>query len=435
MKRWVSGVCAMSWVLCVTSIAGADDTSMASDKAELQVLKARLEKLEQKVADQEATSSGATPGNAVLQMPGGLHGVQMSGFVDVSGHYNFNAPQSSSTTRLNTLRVFDTQANTFMINNAELILQKPVSADSPVGFKTTLMFGTDSEVTGSVTTGLGSTTDEVDLKDAYAEYLVPIGEGLDVIAGRFATMHGAEVIESINDWNITRSFLFGFAIPFTHTGVRMTYPLASWLSATLGVSNGWDVVDDNNQGKTIETSVTVTPISNGSLTFNYMGGPEQANNNSNQRNLIDIVASYQPIDPLQLKLNFDYGTEQKGVLISRDMATWVGLAGYARYAVNEWWALASRFEWFHDSDGVRTAFNPAAVSTNAINGVSGTDLNLWEITLTNEFKLNKHLIGRLEYRHDQASEHVFARGDLGEDTLGGRRPYQDTISMEFIAPF
>lgn len=435
MKRWVSGVWVMSWALCVTSIAGADETSIASDKAELQVLKARLEKLEQKVADQEATSSGATPGNAVLQMPGGLHGVQMSGFVDVSGHYNFNAPQSSSTTRLNTLRVFDTQANSVMVNNAELVLEKPVSSDSPLGFKTALMFGTDAEVVGAVTTGLGLGTDELDVKDAYVDYLVPLGEGLDVKLGKFATMHGAEVIESKDNWNVTRSFLFGFAIPFTHTGVRMTYPLASWLSATLGVDNGWDVVDDNNQGKTIETSVTITPVSNGSLTVNYMGGPEQTNSNSNQRNLIDIVASYQPIDPLQLKLNFDYGTEQKGVLLSRDNASWVGLAGYARYAINDWWALASRLEWFHDADGVRTAFNPAAVGTNALNGVTGTDLNLWEITLTNEFKLNKHLIGRLEYRHDQASEWVFARGDIGQDALVGRRPYQDTVSVEFIAPF
>ena len=434
-QRLGLAVLVMSCALSTGGVVRADEPSMAGDKAELEMLKARLEKLEQKIGDQEAIASGASSGNAVLQLPSGLHGVQMSGFVDVSGHYNFNAPQSSSTTRLNTLRVFDTQANSFMVNNAELVLQKPVSAESPLGFKTTLMFGTDAEVTGLVTTGLGSTTDELDLKDAYAEYLVPVGEGLDVIAGRFATMHGAEVIESINDWNITRSFLFGFAIPFTHTGLRATYPVTKWLSATLGVNNGWDVVDDNNQGKTIETSFTVTPMANASFTANYMVGSEQTNTNSNQRNLIDLVASYQPVDPLQLKLNFDYGTEQKGVLLSRDNASWVGLAGYARYAVNDRWALASRLEWFHDADGGRPAFNPAAVGANALNGVTGTDLNLWEITLTNEVKLNKHLIGRLEYRHDQASEWVFARGDLGQNALVGRRPYQDTVSIEFIAPF
>ena len=410
----------------------AEDASMAGDKAELQVLRSRLEKLEQKVEAQEASAAGAASGNAILQLPSGLHGVQMSGFVDSVASFNFNRPQ----TRGNTLRVFDTQSQSFMINNAELILEKPVSAESPVGFKTSLMFGTDAEVVGGVTTGLGGngvTNDEIELKDAYVDYLAPLGEGLDLKLGKFATMHGAEVIESKDDWNISRSFLFGFAIPFTHTGVRATYPVTPWLSATLGVDNGWDVVDDNNQGKTLETSLTLTPIEHTSLTTNYMIGPEQGagGSNSHQRHLVDVVASYQPIDPLQLKANFDWGFEQKGVGIGKS-ASWVGLAGYARYALTDRWAVATRTEWFHDADGVRTAFRQAGSGTfglGTINGISGLDLKLWEMTLTTEYKLNEHLIGRLEYRHDQASEKVFRREDVGQ------RPYQDTIAMEFIAPF
>jgi len=418
----VAGLSAYCLALSATPVWAADPGL----QAEIEVLKERLAKLEAKLNE-----GGTVPptsgegGPALVHLPSGLQGVNMSGFVDTSFGYNFNAPQ----TRTNTLRVFDTQSQSFMVNDTELVLEKPVSSDSPLGFKTSLMLGTDAEVVGSVTSGLGLGTDELDLKDAYVDYLVPVGEGLDVKAGKFATMHGAEVIESKDDWNITRSFLFGFAIPFTHTGIRATYPLTSWLSTTLGIDNGWDVVDDNNQAKTIETSFTATPTKNTSFTTNYMVGAEQTGNNGHQRHLIDFVASYQPIDPLQLKLNVDYGFEQQGVILGHDNASWTGIAGYARYALTDRWALTARTEWFHDADGARTAFNPAVVAANAINGIAGTDLKLWETTLTSEYKLNSHLIGRLEYRHDQANEHVFRRQDVGQ------RPYQDTVAVEFIAPF
>src|SRR3989338_8624615 len=171
-----------------------------------------------------------------VAVPSGVP-VEISGFVGTSYTWNFNAPQ----THPNTLRVFDTRANSFMLNNMQLVLHKGVTEDSRIGFKTSLNFGTDSEVVGGVTTGLGTGDDELDLQQAYVEYLAPIGNGLDLKIGKFATLHGAEVIESKDNWNLSRSFLFGFAIPFTHTGVRANYAWNDWLNTTAGVNNGVDV--------------------------------------------------------------------------------------------------------------------------------------------------------------------------------------------------
>ena len=429
--RWGSVVGALLLLVCGS--VWADEPSMAALKAEIDALRGRLNQLETRLAHSESAAPAASTGLGSV----GLSGVQMSGFVDTTLGYNFNTPQ----TRTNTLRVFDTQSQSFMLNNAELNIEKPVSADSPAGFKTSLMFGTDAEVVGGVTTGLGRTDNEFELKDAYAEYLAPIGEGLDVKVGKFATLHGAEVIESKDNWTVSRSLLFGYAIPFTHTGVRATYPWSKQFSTTVGFDNGWDVVDDNNQGKTIETAFTFTPNDQMSLTTNYMLGPEQTvstaqpmaggafGSNSHWRHLIDVVASYTPIAPLQLKANFDYGVEPKGVGIG-ETASWVGLAGYARYALTDDWALALRTEWFHDADGVRTAFRDVGTfGTGAINGISGRNLNLWEFTLATEYKLNSHLISRLEYRHDGASEEIFRKNDIGQGSS------QDTVALEFIAPF
>ena len=420
------------YLLPAGTLVWADDPGL---KAEIEVLKERLAKLEEKLSAGEGDQivpPTAGEGAAVIQLPSGLQGVQMSGFIDTTFTYNLNEPE----TNINTLRVFDTRANSFMLNNAELVIEKPVSSGSPVGFRTDIDWGTDAEVVGSVTTGLGANahthgetpetavSDEVELQQAYVEYLAPVGNGLDVKAGKFVTLHGAEVIESKDNWNISRSYLFGYAIPFSHTGIRTAYPWTERFSTMVGVSNGWDLVDDTNQGKTIELGFASTPLDGVTLGSTYMVGAEQAGDNSHQRHLLDIVLGWQPIEPLQLKLNYDYGSEDDGAsAVVHDNAVWQGLAAYARYAVNDRLALAARGEFFNDADGVRTAF------TSGINGITDDDIKLYEFTLTGEYKLHEHLIGRLEYRHDTANARIFRSDDQGQ------RSYQDTIAMEFIAPF
>jgi hypothetical protein len=44
--------------------------------------------------------------------------------------------------------------------------------------------------------------------------------------GHFLERARAEVIESPDHFNISRCFLFGFAIPFTHPGLFLNYPVS-----------------------------------------------------------------------------------------------------------------------------------------------------------------------------------------------------------------
>ncbi len=428
MTQWFKTAFVSSLVLSLSvpfsaAPVRADETTEL--KSEVTLLKERLKQLEERLARQEQqtarqVSEGAqlppTAGEGYGEIPAWVRNVHLSGFVDASYVYNTQRPKS----RTSSLRVFDTEANGFQPNAMEIVLQKPVSEESPVGFRTDLDFGEDAEVVGSVTTGLGSTTDEVDLQQMYAEALLPFGNGLNVKMGKFVTLHGAEVIESKDNWNFSRSYLFGYAIPFTHTGVRMHYPWTSWLTTMFGVNNGWDVVDDNNTAKTVEWTGILTPTPKSFLSVTGMHGAEQASDNRDDRHLIDVVLGYNPTDKLSLKLNYDYGHEQDAVSESpSEDASWQGVAGYARYQFNDWYALAGRAEYFADEDGIRTG-------VRAANGVG--DVRLWELTLTNEFKVYKDLITRLEYRHDHASDAVFSAGSSRDNT-------QDTLSMEVIYPF
>ena len=411
MKRSIGmSVLACGLLLAGVGVVRADEPQ--NIRSEIQELQARLTSLEAKLVEREHAMP-ATSGEGLPQL---IPGVKMSGFVDTSYTWNFNRPSAQT----NGLRVFDTRAGDFMINNVELVLEKPVNAENRVGFRTDLDFGTDAEVLGSVTTGLGNngaTSDEIELQQAYAEILAPLGNGLDIKVGKFVTMHGAEVIEAKDNWNFSRSFLFGYAIPFTHTGVRMTYPWTEWLSTTMGVSNGWDVVDDNNKAKTLEFNAAILPTKSTSLGITYMLGAEQTRDSKDHRHLVDVVAGWNPTDKLALKLNYDFGWEDDGLSdVPAENAQWQGIALYGRYQWLPWWATAIRWEWFNDNAGVRTANT----------GLRG--LHLYEWTLTNEFKVYKDLIGRLEYRHDAANDRVFTRNKSAQS-------YQDTVAMELIYPF
>lgn len=398
--------------------AAADET--AELREEITALKARLNDLERRLSKQEEAQTSEvlppTAGESGGEIPSWVRNIKLSGFVDASYVYNTQNPEN----RANSLRVFDTEANGFQPNAFELVVEKPVSPESRVGGRADLDFGEDAEVVGSVTTGLGSTTDEFDLQQAYAEALLPLGNGLDVKMGKFVTLHGAEVIESKDNWNFSRSYLFGYAIPFTHTGVRLHYPWTSWLTTMFGVNQGWDVVDDNNTAKTVEWTTILTPTAKTFLSVTGMHGAEQNSDNRDKRHLVDVVLGWNPTDKLGLKLNYDYGHEQDAVSEGPDEdASWQGVAGYARYQLTDWYALAGRAEYFDDADGIRTG-------VRAGRGIGR--VGLWELTLTNEFKVYKDLITRLEYRHDHATENVFTAGSSTDNT-------QDTLSAEVIYPF
>ena len=327
--------------------------------------------------------------------------ISFNGLVSTSYVVNVNAPASGT----NQFRVFDSSDRTIALDVVELVVQRPVSQPGDAGFRVDLTFGTSVP---RVTAALGLFRDgsgqagDFDVQQAFLSYVVPAGRGVRVDAGKFVTHIGYEVIEGyggIND-DHSRGLLFGYAEPFTHAGLRVSYPFSDRVSARLLVVNGWDDARDNNSGKSIGAQVAVTPSSRVSVMANYLGGPEQANNNSNLRHLLDLAATVKAAPALTLTANYDYGHEAAVTRLPtagggvRDSA-WQGLAGYARYALSGRTAVTLRGEWFDDPQGARTGF----VQT------------LNEITVTPEFRPRPSLILRGDLRRDWSDRAVFERSD------------------------
>ncbi|HEV3029081.1 MAG TPA: outer membrane beta-barrel protein, partial [Planctomycetota bacterium] len=221
-----------------------------------------------------------------------LKTIKLSAFVDVGYTKNLNDPR---TTLTNPGRMFDTNSNGFLFNMGEVMLEKVASADSPAGIRLKLGMGKDAGFLAS-TENLG-TSAQFDIVEGYVEYLAPIANGIDFKVGKMATLAGYEVIESKDNWSYSRSLLFTWAIPLTHTGVRATYAFIDQISLTLGYVNGWNMIADNNNGKTFEGQLNLNPTSWLNVIVNSYYGPELApsgvvgpNSSGDQRYVVDVCA-------------------------------------------------------------------------------------------------------------------------------------------------
>ena len=320
--------------------------------------------------------------------------VEVSAFVDAYYQYNVDGVDPE-------LRTFDVTHNAFSLALAELALQRMPTANSPVGGRIDLNFGTTADLVGSTEPA----DDEIykHIQQAYVSWLA--ADRLTLDFGKFVTPIGAEVIESQDNWNYSRSILFGFAIPFNHTGVRANYAASERLSLSAYLMNGWNNTFETNSDKTFAAQASVTPNDQLTWVANFMVGNEEdedGDGEEDMRWLFDTTASYRVSEQLTLMGNFDYG--QAADFVATDEAgTWWGIAAYARYQARPDWAVAGRLEYVDDSDAA------------AVGGFMGIGMKAQSFTATSSHTIADDLLARLEFRFD-TTENDFFIDDEGSPT-------------------
>ena len=421
MKRFIS-VVALGVALGVAGgVNASGEEPNAPDTPEMQEM---LQKMQQRIDELEgemnrmkggAAESGESGegGAGVMDLTGrvealegdvlGLNGFQFGGLMYGSYNYNFNSPDSGS----NELRIFDQNHNDFTMDLLQLEVSK--ETESGIGFHTVLDYG---KTAGLIQSDWGGDlAHNFEIQQAYMTYKFGIGNGVDMKFGKFATLLGGEVIESPYNPNVSRSFMFGYAIPFTHTGVLFSTALTDMFSLTAGVVNGWDSVTDNNNGKTFLGSLGLE-VGDLAWTFNGVFGAEDDDSGSSKTGVFDTVLTYSPMDNVDLLANFDYGTASEQV--DGEDADWLGLSGIVTLGgglMGEGladWSFALRGEWFSDPDGYRT----------------GIEQDLREVTGTFKWQMTENMQARLEFRHDWSNKDVFNDGSSYTDD-------QDSMILEF----
>jgi hypothetical protein len=326
--------------------------------------------------------------------------LEVTAFADAYYGWHFNKTAAQ-------LRNFDVDHNAFSINLVEVALEKKTSTASRVGFRADLDFGPTADTVASYEpSGTGKDVFK-HLQQGYVGVLA--GSKLQLDFGKFVTPHGAEVIETKDNWNYSRSLLFALAIPYYHVGFRATLPLNDKVTLAGFAVNGWNNSTENNSGKTFGVGATVKPSSKLTWVAGYMRGPEQKDDNADKRQLFDTTVTVTATPKLSLMANYDYGKDT----VAGTGVSWTGVALYARYQATDYWAIIPRYEWLDDDDAFMT----------------GTSQKVQEFTLTSEFAIAKALITRLEYRRDFSNAAFFAA------ETGSAKKSQSTLTVGVLYVF
>jgi hypothetical protein len=326
-------------------------------------------------------------------------GVSLGGYVDTS--YDYLDGDGAFTSGVAN-RVFEGSPSGFNLHQAALILAK--QPEEGVGGFVNITAGSDADIIAAAGSDGGAAyagIDNFDVTQAFVQYAS--GGGLTIMGGKFVTMAGAEVINSTANANASRGILFGYAIPFGHTGIRTSYKVNDNLTLIAGVNNGWDQQSDTDDQKTGELCALITsgPFAFGAVA--YVGQEPVAAGISDDRTLVDVVASF-TAGMATVVLNADIGEQKNtdGLDIGTD-ATWSGLAGYLNLKFSDTFATSLRAEYFDDEDGYRT-------------GV----VQKWkEVTLTTNFTIAENLNLMPEVRMDMSDKDSFVNGAEVDDSQLG----------------
>lgn len=214
-------------------------------------------------------------------------------------------------------------------------------------------------------------------------------------AGKMYSHLGVETVKSKDNLNYSRSILFSYALPFWHTGIRVGYEvLPGKFQTSFYAYNGWNTQYDINRSKTLGAQLKWTPSEETTVIYNYLGGPERVDSESDLKTLHEINFSHVFSSSLSLIGDLVHGSEPN-VLVGSSLtkAQWYGgLLGF-RYQMNEASYVSPRYELYRDNEGFNLGSLPQTIQS---------------VTLTYGRMLAPGFEIRTEARGDFSTESSFA---------------------------
>jgi hypothetical protein len=363
--------------------------------------------------------------------PSPIEGVTFG--VGVDGYYAWNVNRPLG--RINLLRAYDVSSDSFSLNQATLIVERAPDLEKGrrLGLRLDLMYG---QATETLQGGAGNEPRPQayrNLFQAYGSYVFPLGRGLQVDFGKFASALGFENNYTKDQINYSRSYFFDY-LPFYHFGLRTTYPVNDKLSLTYWLVNGAQQSEDFNSFKSQAALVTIKPRPSVSWNVNYYAGREGRDLNPALNPGIPTIPtqpglSTDPVaNPDRSRLNiFDtYVAWTRGPVVLGAEADYVALvpedaasawsvvkggAAYFQYRLTPQFQLGTRYAYFGDRAGL----------------FSGQVQNLEDVTATATWQPADGMMLRAEWRRDH-SDHPFYFGPATGDT----RKNQQTLTLGLV---
>ncbi|HEU4685614.1 MAG TPA: outer membrane beta-barrel protein [Nitrospira sp.] len=356
-------------------------------------------------------------------------GLHFFGYLEGSYSQNFNNPSN----RINQLRIFDVQSNQVRPNLAQFVLEKEANPgprwNDRLGFRVKFNAGRDSDFIGG--TNLSTWAD---FQEFYAQYVAPIGNGVNIQLGQINSVVGYETVESPRNPNYSRSWLFGLGQPFTTRGGRLTYAWGRTVTLSIGIIGYVNSARADTQHDPLsEAAVVFAPSDNMTLAFYSLVGPRSGPTGTKGGMLV-LSGGYVRVrmsERASAVFESYYANQTGSSLVSpAGNARWNGAAAYLIYDLTKQWGLRFRAELFEDAGGFVTCqgttdYQPRAnvcFGASNLGSAPAVAQTLWEVTSTLQYSPIPTLITRLEYRYDRSDHNTFQ--------VGGRPAgYQPTLSL------
>jgi len=400
----------------------------------------RLSALEAEIAQLKATLESAAPlasppavdPPASPQNTAGLddlRGLTFGASLDTYYGYNFNQPVG----RVNLLRAYDVLSNNFTISQAGLVLEAAPRPDAGrrFGGRVDLQFGQATE------TLQGSLANEPrpwvyrNIFQAFGTYVAPVGSGLTVDFGKWASALGYENNYAKDQINYSRSYWFNF-LPFYHAGGRVNYRFNDRVAVNYWITNGTQQTEEFNNFKDQFVGLVLQPAKSVTWNVQYYLGQERADVEPIEQpgpptlptqpglsvvpvdafkgklQIFDSYVAWTPSASTTVGLEGDYVTSQNPAAAASRVS---GGAAYFRRQLTPRSALGVRAELLTDDDGL----------------FSGQSQRLTDATVTYDFRVNDGFLVRTEWRRDRSNKPFF----FGQ-TVDERKTSQTTATLGLI---
>jgi hypothetical protein len=294
-----------------------------------------------------------------------------SDIIKVSGHVEVGATVSSPnpSNGINFGHLFTDKEGEVALNQAMLTVERPIDSSSKnvdIGFKLQGMYGSDARYTHFLGELDRATNrrNQFDIVEAYVNAHLPIltSGGVDVKAGQYVTLEGAEVIDATGNFFYSHTYIFNFGIPFKHTGVMTTTHFSHGIDVYLGVDSGVNTTfgsgGDNNGALAFHGGIGFPIGKKVTMLATTHIGPENPrgsfpNYNSALRYLNDVTVIWKLNSKLTSTTDLNY------IRDDGFSASGGGVAQYFTYAVNDKLGIGIRGEVWRDSNGFFVAAFPS----------------------------------------------------------------------------
>jgi len=438
ISRWLAASAALAALSFGPSLAMASDADVAR---QLQDMQQRMQQMEDKLqatndqldtANQRVEEQSQVIEDAGLAetrgtsngLPGFLGEITVGGWVAASYMYNINDPNNDETAFLdggtgdrNTgmngrFYPLHPDHNSFALDQVWWEIERPIDEEHRGGFRLDTVYGKTAARLGGPNNRDNRDDSAFYISQGYVQYLAPVGDGVTFKMGKFNTPIGAEVAQTVYNWNITRSSLWTLLQPVDHIGITAGYAFGdSGFDAMIGGVNGFLPDDpDRNDAKSILghlgwSNETVIVGVNG------IWGGENTAFDGGETGLIDAVVKIKASDRLGFWINGDYAW-----LDESDDAAW-GIAAAGRFGITDRTGISLRGEYVADVDarlgffGITDDGTGTGTDTLALTGI-----DTWGITATVDHLLTDHLMIRAEARYDNINKDDTDNEEFFEDS-------------------